>query len=172
MASEKRYRNTSASSAAARSSRNRRGVRLSSLAAVTRSEMPERRNQLFYTLLGYVSIAAIMVVIGAVIAAAGLWAVNHHVDYDSLVKWGGLTVNTVALFGWVIKQSRQFWRKKAFWWTMAGLLSVHLAGFWVILINVEHWRLFWFFVICTLEVIPISATLDGAMDRFGRAHRR
>jgi hypothetical protein len=135
--------------------------------------MREQRVLLLYTLLGYVVIAVMMVVIGAVIAAAGLWTVNHHVlvSNDSLVKWGGLTINTLALFGWVIKQSRQFWRKKVFWWTIAGLLTVHLASFWVILSNVERWRLFWFFVICTLEVIPISATLDWAMDRFGGAHR-
>ncbi len=133
--------------------------------------MRDRRDQFLYTLLGYVLIAVIMAVIGAVIAAGGLLAVNSHVSDDSLVKWGGLTFNTLALFGWVIKQSRQLWRNKVFWWTMAALLSVHLASFWVILINVEHWRLFWFFVICTLEVIPISATLDWAIDRFGRAHR-
>ena len=129
-----------------------------------------RRNQLLYTLLGYVLIAAIVLVIAAGIAAGGLWAVNHRVSDDSLIKWGGLTMNTLALFGWVIRQSRRFWRKKVFWWTMAALLVVHVAGFWVILINVERWRMFWFLVICTLEVIPMSAALDWTIDRFGRAH--
>jgi|GEM_PF-5006596 len=68
-----------------------------------------------------------MVMIGAAIAAGGLWAVNHHVPDDSLIKWGGLTLNAVAIFGWVIKQSRRLWRNKVFWWTMAGLLAVHLV---------------------------------------------
>ena len=156
-----RFPSTSGSSAAARRHSKSWGDGL---------KMRVRRDQLVYTLLGYVVIAAIMVLIGAVIAAGGLWAVNHHVSDDSFVKWGGLTINTFALFGWVIKQSRECWSKNWYWWTMTGLLTAHLASFWVILINVEHWRLFWFFVICTLEVIPISAILDWAMDRFGRAH--
>jgi len=59
-----------------------------------------------------------------------------------------------------------------FWYTMAGLFVVHVAGFWVLLINVEHWRMAWFFVLCTLEVIPISAALNWSMVRFGRANRK
>ena len=145
--------------------------RLSSCTVAPWSVMPERRDQLIYTLLGYVSIAAIMIAIGAVIAAVGMFAADRHVSDDSFVKWGGLTINTFAVFCWVIKQSRGLWRNRVFWWTMGGLLAVHLASFWVILMNATHWRLFWFFVICTLEVIPISATLDWTMDRFGQAHR-
>jgi hypothetical protein len=129
-----------------------------------------RRDQLLYTLLGYVLIVAIMVAMGAAIAAGTLWAVNHRVSDDSLVKWGGLALNTLAIFGWVIKQSRRRWRNRVFWWTLTGILVMHLATFWVILINVEHWRMAWFLVICTLEVIPITAVLDWSMDRFGGAH--
>ena len=113
----------------------------------------------------------IYILIGLVVATGAYWAAVQNVSDDSLVKWGGLTLNTLAVFGWVIKQSRRFWRKRVFWRTMAGLMFIHLAGFWVILINVKHWRMAWFFVICTLEVIPISAALDWTMNRFGNRHR-
>jgi hypothetical protein len=111
------------------------------------------------------------ILIALAIAAGLIWSTRYNVSEDAFAKWGGLTLNTLAIFGWVIKQYRRFWRKKVFWWAMAGLLFIHVAGFWVILINVEHWRMIWFLVICTLEVVPISAALDWTMDRFGRAHR-
>ncbi len=111
------------------------------------------------------------ILIGLALAAGAYWAAVRNVSDDSLIKWGGLTLNTLAIFWWVIKQSRRFWRKRAFWWTMAALLVVHVAGFSIILINVEHWRMAWFLVICTLEVIPITVVLDWSMGRFGKAHR-
>ena len=79
-----------------------------------------------------------------------------------------MSVFTAALFGWVIKQSRRRWRKRVFWWTIAALLFIHAAAFWVILRNVEQWRMAWFFVICTIEVIPVTAILDWMMRRNDR----
>jgi hypothetical protein len=97
------------------------------------------------------------------------WAAVQNISDDLLVKWGGLAANTVAVFSWVIKRSRRHWRKRVFWWAVASLLLVHTVGFCVILTHVEHWRMAWFFVICTLEVIPISAALDWTMSRWEMA---
>jgi hypothetical protein len=97
------------------------------------------------------------ILIALAVAAGLIWSASYNVSEDSLVKWGGLTINTLAIFWWVIKQSRRLWRNRVFWWTMTGILVIHLATFSVVLINVEHWRMAWFFVICTLEVIPITA---------------
>ena len=113
----------------------------------------------------------IYILIGVVVVIGAYWVALQNVSEDSLVKWGGLSVNTLALFGWVIKQSRRFWRKKAFWWTIATLLFVHVAGFWMILRKASQWRLAWFFLICTAEVIPITAALDCVMHRFDNRHR-
>jgi len=109
------------------------------------------------------------ILIALAVAAGAYWAAVQNVPDDSLIKWGGLTLNTLAIFGWVIKQSRRLWRNRVFWWTMTGILVIHLATFWVVLINVEHSRMAWLFVICTLEVIPITAVLDWTTDRFARA---
>jgi len=111
----------------------------------------------------YILIACVIVI--AVIAST-YWAPLQKVSDQSFVKWGGLSGNTMCLFWWAIKQYRRFWRKRVFWWTMVGLLLVHVAIFWVILINVQQWRMAWFLVICTLEVIPIFAVLDWTMRRF------
>ncbi|SRR5258708_4185039 len=106
--------------------------------------------------------------IAFLVAAGAYWTVVLKVSDDFFVKWFGMSVFTAALFGWVIKQSRRRWPKRVFWWTIAALLFIHAAVFWVILRNVEKWRMAWFFVICTIEVIPMTAILDWIMRRNDR----
>ena len=106
--------------------------------------------------------------IAFLVAAGAYWTVVLKVSDDFLVKWFGMSVFTAVLFGWVIKQSRRRWRKRVFWWTIAGLLFIHAAAYWIILRNVEQWRMAWFFVICTIEVVPITVILDWMMRRTDR----
>jgi hypothetical protein len=108
----------------------------------------------------------IYLLIGFLVAIGLYWAaVLGVVSEDSLVKWVGISVFTVVLFGWVIKDSRRFWPRTAFWWIIVMLLAVHAAAFLIIFRYVEHWRMAWFLVICTLEVIPVTAILDWTMRR-------
>ena len=107
-----------------------------------------------------------------VIGACAVWLLNYGVkpSTDAFTKWFGLTFWTLLLFGFVIKQSRRFWRSRVFWATMGTMLIVHTGTFLVILRGVEHWRMF--FVVCTMEIIPISGVLDWSMLRFGNRPRK
>ena len=132
--------------------------------------MPKASVQIIYTLSGYLIILVLLALATLMIGGGVYWMTRDvHTSDDSILKWGGLTVNTVALFGWIIKQCRRSWRDKVFWATLGVLLIIHVAGFTAVLMTVAHWRLAWFFVICTLEVIPISTVLDWSTGRFGRS---
>jgi hypothetical protein len=75
-----------------------------------------RSGSFFCTLLGYLLLAAIIIVVFAIVAASVYWSA-FHVSDESAVKWGkwlGLGGRTVLMFGWVIKQYRRLWRNKVF----------------------------------------------------------
>jgi len=74
----------------------------------------------------------VYILIACVVVIAAYWASYWQVSQESLVKWGGLSLNTVAIFGWLIMQSRPLWHNRVFWWTVASLPLVHVASFWVI----------------------------------------
>jgi len=127
-----------------------------------------------YTLLGYIALAAIIILLFAIVAAAVYWSAFHVAD-ESVAKWGkwvGLAAETALLFGYVIKQRRRLWRNRIFWRIITGLLFVHIAGFWVLLQNVENWRMVWFLLIWPVEFALVTTTLDWVMDRFGSRDRR
>jgi hypothetical protein len=71
---------------------------------------------------------------------------QNGVSQDVYIRWGGLALNTAILFGYFIADSRQFFRRWQFWALTAVLLSVHLAGFIVVLTHVAEWKLLWFMV--------------------------
>lgn len=104
--------------------------------------MSRVRHQFVYTLLGYTLILAILACVALAIGFGAIWMLNHGIAIsdDSFVKWVGLTVNTLALFGFVIKQSRRFWTISVFWATTGALLVIHTGVFFLILRNVEHWH--------------------------------
>lgn len=131
------------------------------------------RRQLVDMLLGYTAILAIMAAVAFVIGACAVWLLNHglKLSTDAFTKYVGLTFMTLALFGFVITRSRRFWESKAFWATIGTLLIIHIGAFLVVLHGVEHWRMAWFFFVCTMEIVPISAVLDWSMVRFGKASR-
>jgi len=105
--------------------------------------MTNVRHQYVYTLLGYVVILAILACVALAISLGASWMVRHGFtpSHGYFVKWAGLTVNTLALFGYVIKEARRFWRVSVFWATIGGLLFIHIGAFSLILGNVERWRL-------------------------------
>ena len=131
------------------------------------------RGRVVNMLLGYAVILAMMAALAFAIGACAVWLLNHGVKLskDAFTKWVGLTFMTLALFGFVIKQSRRFWRSSVFWATIGALLIIHTGTFLAILRGVEHWRMAWFFVVCTIEIAPISAILDWSILRFGNRPR-
>jgi hypothetical protein len=90
-----------------------------------------RDQSVAYTLLGYIVLGVIIIVVFAIVAATVYWSA-FHVSDASLANWGkwaGLAAGTALLFGYVMKQRRRLWRNNLFWRTLAGLLFVHIAGF-------------------------------------------
>jgi hypothetical protein len=70
----------------------------------------------------------------------------------------------------MIKESRPRWRNKVFWWTISSLLFVHIVCFLVTFRYVQHWTLWYFFVISTLEVPIIMTVLNLTFERFAAKH--
>jgi len=133
----------------------------------------EHKRKFFYTLLGYLAILLILLVIALSIGAGVYWlgvVPGVKPSADSLAKWVGFTVNTPAIFWWVIKESRPRWRNKVYWWTTTGLLFVHILCFLVAFRYVQHWTLWYFLVISTLEVPVIMAVVDWRFQRFAKRH--
>jgi hypothetical protein len=93
------------------------------------------------------AIRELLVVVPAVVAVLLLGAfVASSVGHDAYIRWGGLTLNTAALFGFFINYSRQFFRQRQFWVLAAVLLALHLTAFAIVLTHVEEWQLMWFSV--------------------------
>ncbi len=83
------------------------------------------------------------VVIGLLILCASF---ASSVSHEVYIRWGGLALDTAILYGLFINYSRQFFRRWQFWELTALLLSVHLAGFAIVLTHVDEWKLTWFTV--------------------------
>jgi hypothetical protein len=133
----------------------------------------DKRGSFFYTLLGYLAILLILLAIALLIGAGLYWLViipKRFPSDDSLVKGIGFTLNTPGIFWWVIKESRPRWRNKVYWWTTTGLLFVHTVCFLVAFRYVQHWTLWYFLVISTLEVPVIMAVVDWTFEKFGKRH--
>jgi hypothetical protein len=60
----------------------------------------------------------------AVVAVAFVWAI-YFPDVEVESKWIGFVGTTAFVFGYTIKNGRQYWRNKAFWGAVAGLLLAH-----------------------------------------------
>jgi hypothetical protein len=93
------------------------------------------RDFVLYIAIGFAFVGVLIVV------------AQKGVSHDAYIRWGGLALNTAILFGYFIADSRQFFRRWQFWALTAVLLSVHLAGFIVVLTHVAEWKLLWFLVI-------------------------
>ena len=113
----------------------------------------------------------VYILIGLTVVGLLIWSANYNVSPDSLVKWGGLTGNTALLFWWIVKQNREHWYNRVFWWTVAALFLVHTGSFYMILRNVEHWRMAWYLLICSAELVPMTIVVDRTMAKLGKRHR-
>ena len=103
---------------------------------------------------------AVYIVIGLGLCAAALWYASNSDEggADRFAKWGGLAVNTLLLYGYVIKFSRGYLRRRSFWLPLTLLLIAHLGAFAVVLNRVEHWKVLWFIAMYPIE-IPIIAAI-------------
>jgi hypothetical protein len=70
---------------------------------------------------------------------------------NASADWVGLTINTLLLYGYILKATARLWRRWRFWFTAVAALCVHLAVFTVILLRAEHWKVLWFLPMYPIE---------------------
>jgi hypothetical protein len=88
-------------------------------------------------------------VLSILIAVGGIKITFVVVDQwgdDAFIRWVGLTVFSLGLFGFFLGNSEKFLRKGRFWVVTAILLTGHLTAFVIILTHIEEWKLMWFMV--------------------------
>lgn len=73
-------------------------------------------------------------------------------ESDVIARWGGLGVNTAILFGYMIKDSKGFWRAGLFWTLTVSMLVAHLLVFSYVLLRATEWRVIWFLIMYPVEV--------------------
>jgi len=78
--------------------------------------------------------------LGIVFLIEGTWG------HDAFIRWGGLAGFTAGLFGYFVKESREYFRVRRFWTLTAVLLIVHLMAFAIVLTHLAEWKLMWFMV--------------------------
>jgi hypothetical protein len=88
--------------------------------------------------------------IGIAFIVAIVFVSHRRFDHDAFIRWGGLAVNTVALYGYFVANSRLSLRKWSFWAMITIFLCIHLAAFGMLLVHVDEWKLTWF-VVMALE---------------------
>jgi hypothetical protein len=71
---------------------------------------------------------------------------------DAIARWGGLALNTIVLFEYMIRDSKPVWRVPAFWVLMLAMLSAHIVVFAAILLHARAWKVLWFLVMYPIEV--------------------
>lgn len=60
------------------------------------------------------------------------------------IRWGGLLLFTIFIFGFFINASRKYLRERRFWLLTSLLLGMHVAAFITILLRIDEWKLLWF----------------------------
>jgi len=80
-----------------------------------------------------------------ILAIVGLFvAFAFLVSDDTYIRWGGLTLDTCVLFGFLICHSRPVLKGRGLWALLGGFLVAHLILWVLVLKLVDQWRLAWF----------------------------
>jgi hypothetical protein len=89
---------------------------------------------------------ALYVAIAFVIGIVVIFLAQTDLSHEAYIKWGGLAVNTSALFGYFIADSRQWFDRRSFWLLSSASLLLHLGAFVAVLTHISQWKLVWFMV--------------------------
>jgi hypothetical protein len=133
--------------------------------------MDNNRSQLFYTALGYILLGVIVALCGVVLVVVLLWCV-HHVSRDTLQKGVLFVFGVSTVFGWLIKEHRELWRKSVFWGTLGALLVAHVVCALVVFRTAGRWSVALTLVSVPVEVFLFLVALDWSRGYFGRHRRR
>ena len=100
----------------------------------------------------YVGIALAVLAVFAAVIVLSKGAIGHVPG-----AWMALVVFTSCLF-WVMVRQRAYWHHLGFWFTIAGLLALHLLAFVYFLRIFPQWREIWF-----VPVVIFEGCLFGAI---------
>ena len=137
-----------------------------------------------YTLLGYLLIAAALIVPTIVLALIAslvspiafpivdTWKRDHGVSGDALQRWFFFSVNTGLLFGILIQLHKRSWRSPVFWAALVVSFLVHFAAYWEIFKVIPQWRPIWWVWTLPMEATSIELGLLWANGHFKRSGRR
>jgi hypothetical protein len=79
--------------------------------------------------------------------------VRSQVSHEIYIRWGGLVLTLIVVFGILILKSQRFHRIRSFWVLITIFVTLNLAIFGTILVHASEWELPWFGII--LIEIPI-----------------
>jgi hypothetical protein len=117
---------------------------------------------------------ALYILIAVTLAFGAIWSVDRFdgITDEVFVRWGGLGINTLLIFGVVIWNHRLLARRIRFWTLVGGLLIIHSCVFVFVLFRVvEHWTLFWFATAYPCEVAAFDAAIDACgLDKGRKRH--
>ena len=91
--------------------------------------------------LDHLTLGESLVIVGGFL---GIMALTLSFGHDAFIKWGGLSMTTLALFGLFINDSRPLLRTPRFWKVTAILFALHTIAWIVVLMHVREWGLLWF----------------------------
>jgi hypothetical protein len=63
---------------------------------------------------------------------------------DAYIRWGGLTLDSAVLIGYLLYSSRTVLRRRDFWAFFGSFLAVHVVLWIVVLRSASEWKLAWF----------------------------
>lgn len=107
---------------------------------------------------------ALYILIATALALGAIWSADRFevITHEVFLRWGGLGINTLLLFGVVIWNHRHLARCTRFWTLVGALLIAHLCVFVFLVFRiVEHWTLFWFVIAYPCEIVAFDAAIDA-----------
>lgn len=84
-------------------------------------------------------------------------AAKGGISGDAFVKCLGFAAFTSVLFGYVIVDSRELWKRTKFWSFMFISFFVHACAFWVLLAHYTTFKPVWFALISVPEMFILLA---------------
>lgn len=121
----------------------------------------------FLRLLLYIAVGLVIATIIGVVA----WYTPVSIERKLSGGWMGLAFYTPLVFGYAVRQYRNLWHRPSFWFTLFGLLILHLLAFTLVLRNYPV-RPFWFAVISGVEIVLISTALDVVLPQSHKSTHR
>jgi hypothetical protein len=84
------------------------------------------------------------------------------VGHEMYIRWGGLLLTVIVVFGLLALRSKESHRTRSFWILIAIFVALNLVVFGLILASVSEWKLPWFGIM--LIEVPIFIMLRDRLQ--------